>query len=542
MLISGILFFYRLGALSLFDVDEPRYAETARNMLDTNDWVTPKFNGNIRYDKPVLFYWLIAIAYKVFGVTEFAARFWSAVFAVSLTLFIFLMVRKYHGNRSAFFSSLIFATSAQIIILSRASITDMTFNFFISSSLFSFYLIYTGSKEFKKYLYIPFYVSMGLGILTKGPAAIVIPFLAIIFFSLINKNLRSTLSELMLLRGLLIIAVIVLPWNLAMFTLHGGEFLRETIIKHNLIRFVGVVSEHRGSFFYYIPVILIGFFPWSIFLPSAISVIIEYAREPLLRKNELLSLRFFSLVWFLVVFFFFAISKTKLPTYVTPLYPPMAILVGTLFENILLEKKRLFKFLNLSVCSLITAFILMSACVLLFPSFVNKFKSESTSSFFNSPIDLNYIPWVISAILIGGVIFFSVSWFTDRRNLSLCILVATMFFFYLTCITMVAPEIEKYRQDSLRKLSELAGNRLKENDKLIAYRFNKPSIVFYSRHTVEKIDKEDTEKLYNYLNSEFSTYVITKKSFIDTFSGHTKFYIIKNDGEYVLISNRQKVK
>ena len=535
---TGILFFYKLDALSLFDVDEPRYAETARIIVETGDWITPRFNGEIRYDKPILFYWLIAISYKIFGINEFAARFWSATFATALVFFLFFLIKKFDSIRFALISSLILSTSAGIILLSRASITDMTLAFFISSSLFCFYLGYKSNEKIKKYYYLLFYVSMGLSTLTKGPVGIAIPFLVIIFFTLINGTFRSTLGELKIFYGLFTLAIIILPWNLAMFKLHGEKFINETFIRHNFTRFTGIVSGHRGSLFYFIPVIIIGFFPWSILLPSSISSLITRIKRTSLTTKEFSDINFFAFIWFLVVFIFFSISKTKLPTYITPLYPPMAILVGKLLDDILSQKNKISRSINLSVIILIISITVLSIIIIIFPALVNKFASDSSSSFFNSPFSLNYTPVILSIILITGISFFSFSWFTNLKKFSLYCLITTLFFFYFTCIIKIGPEIGKYRQSSLKNLSEFSRNFLKKEDKLISYSFLKPSIVFYSRHPVMKIDKKDIKQLCGYLNSDITVYVITKKSRLNLLPNTAKYYVLKEDGDFILISNQ----
>jgi len=538
-LCCGVLFFYKLGALPLFDVDEPRYAETARTIIESGDWITPKFNDEIRYDKPILFYWLIAISYKIFGINEFAARFWSATFAASLVLFLFFLIKKFGSLGSAIIGSLILSTSNGIIILSRSSITDMTLAFFISSSLFCFYLGYKSNEKIKKYYYFLFYISMGLSVLTKGPVGIVIPFLVIVSFTLINGTFRSTLGELKIFYGLFILAIIILPWNLAMLKLHGNNFIIEAFIKHNFTRFTGIVSGHRGSLFYFIPVIIIGFFPWSFLLPSSISNMFTRIKRTPLRTKDLSDFEFFSFIWFLVVFIFFSISKTKLPTYVTPLYPAMAVLVGKLLDDIISKKKETSRPINLSVIIMIISVTVLSVIIILFPVLVNKLAKDSSSSFFNSPLNLDYTPVILSIILITGISFFSFCWFKNLKKIGLYGLIITLFFFYLTCIIRIGPEIGKYRQSSLRNLSELAGTFLKKEDKLISYGFLKPSIVFYSRHSVKKIDKKDIKQLCGYLNSDISVYVITKKSRLNLIPNTVKYYVLREDGDFVLVSNQQ---
>src|SRR5574337_1529199 len=144
---SVLLFFYRLDSLSLFDADEPAYAEAAREMLISGDWITPHFNFQPRFDKPILIYWLIALAYKGFGIGEYAARFWSAVFATGLTLSIYLFGRQRLGHRGASIAALAFATNIGTVALARAAVTDMTLVFCMTWTLFCFFDVYLAADK-----------------------------------------------------------------------------------------------------------------------------------------------------------------------------------------------------------------------------------------------------------------------------------------------------------------------------------------------------------------------------------------------------------
>src|SRR4030066_591107 len=153
---SFFIFFYNIGSPGLFDVDEAVYAEASREMIETGDWITPQYNYTNRYDKPVFFYWLMASAFRVFGVTEFAARFWSAAFGVMLTLMCSYLLRRLGHPKWGVITALIFATSLEVIVLAHASITDMTLAFFITSALSCFFLGYIGGNDEKIPLNPPF--------------------------------------------------------------------------------------------------------------------------------------------------------------------------------------------------------------------------------------------------------------------------------------------------------------------------------------------------------------------------------------------------
>ncbi|MBI5044196.1 MAG: glycosyltransferase family 39 protein, partial [Nitrospirae bacterium] len=166
IILSSLLFFHKLGSYTLFDVDEAVFSEAAREMIETGDWLTPKYNYINRYDKPVLFYWLMASSYLVFGINEFAARFWSALMGVFLITVTFLFAKRADNKIYGLLSGFILATSIEIIGLAHAAITDMTLTFFIATSLYLFFLAMEGQN---KRLYLVSCALMALAVLTKGP-------------------------------------------------------------------------------------------------------------------------------------------------------------------------------------------------------------------------------------------------------------------------------------------------------------------------------------------------------------------------------------
>ncbi|MGD9581271.1 MAG: ArnT family glycosyltransferase [Vampirovibrionia bacterium] len=212
IVLSIVLFIFKLWGFSLFDVDEPRYAEAAREMIESNNWITPYFNYVVRFDKPVLFYWLIAFSYKIFGVSEFAARLPSAIMAFLIVLSVYFFGRKHISRKFGFISSLILLTSLQFIGLARMSITDMTLSAFICFMLLSGF---TASKEIglKRTLWwYAFYIFMGLGTLTKGP---VVPALAVIVlwpYFILTGQFMEVFRTCRLYTGILIYLLIAAPW------------------------------------------------------------------------------------------------------------------------------------------------------------------------------------------------------------------------------------------------------------------------------------------------------------------------------------------
>src|SRR3989304_1825222 len=399
------IFFYNLGSPGLFDVDEAVYAEATREMIDTGDLITPQYNYTNRYDKPVFFYWLMASAFRVFGVTEFAARFWSAVFGVLLTMMCYYLLRRMGHPKWGVITALVFATSLEVIVLAHASITDMTLAFFITSALFCFFLGYMGRGKVGFGWYLGFYLSTALAVLTKGPVGIVLPGAIIFIFLILRGDFIQTLKKMHIVSGVLIFMVVALPWYIVETWINGWEYIDAFFIKHNVTRFTGVVSGHRGAVYYFIPVILIAFFPWSAFLPQ-----ILYRYFPRSRKRGAVdpeeSLTLFSIIWFLVIFIFFSISKTKLPGYIVPLSAPLAIMAGRLWyeyiypdNEVHTEKGLKYSFVFLIILSLIIA----AGAGILTPYLTN---SEAVLKQFQEPVEWGYGLYYIAVVIASAMLLF----------------------------------------------------------------------------------------------------------------------------------------
>lgn len=325
-------------AFPLISPDEPRYAETAREMLERNDWIVPYCDYTFRFHKPILFYWLEAVSFKCLGFTEFAARLPSVLSGLGMTWLAYLI-----GNLHGFgiTAALITLSSLEIFIVSKLSITDMSLCFFISGAITFFYLGYVKISfnrqkfAFKERLSSIWFTSsifmMALGVLCKGPVAIAIPIAVIGIFLFIKKDIKdffmNTWSEL--LKGFILFLALVLPWYIAVHLQTDGEFTKEFFLSHNLERFTSVHSGHDAPFWYYIPVVFVGFLPWTFFLVQSIFSF-DYSSNINVNseKAKKAQTHIFCLIWAIIIFVFFTISQTKLPTYIIFIFLPLAILVA----------------------------------------------------------------------------------------------------------------------------------------------------------------------------------------------------------------------
>jgi len=315
-IISIMIIFLNLGRVPLLDPDEPVYAETPKEMLIFNDFVSPRIFGEYWYDKPPMYYWLVAGSYKVFGINEFATRFPSGVMAIACVLMIYLSGRRLFNERAGMIGALVLVTSIEFFYLGKAGVTDMTLLFFLSASLLAFIE--------KKYYWA--YLFAGLATVTKGPIGLLLPG-AIVFPYILVTRKWSYLKEMKIPSGLLLYALVALPWNIAMYQLHGSAFIDTFFGYHNITRFTSPEHAEGVLWYYYIPVLLVGFFPWT-------AIMLQSLWASLTKSTEDFSTLVFLNIWAIVIFVFFSISQTKLVSYILPVYPPLAMIVGWYIDRL----------------------------------------------------------------------------------------------------------------------------------------------------------------------------------------------------------------
>lgn len=303
--------FFGIGGVPLLDPDEPVYAETAREMIQTGDFLSPRIFGDYWYDKPPMYYWLVAAAFKVFGYSEFAARFPAALMGALTAFMLYFSVTKLFNERAGFWSSLILTSCIQFFYLSKAAVTDTSLLFFMTGALLSFL--------HKKYWLM--YVCMGFATLVKGPIGIVFPGIIIFLYLLLMGQLKE-IFRMHVMRGLLVYLLVAGPWYYLMYTVHGMEFINTFLGFHNVTRFTTPEHASRVTFWYYFPVVILGLFPWTGLLIQSVKASISDSRIDDMR------LLVFMHVWWVFVFIFFTVCKTKLVSYILPMFPALAIIIG----------------------------------------------------------------------------------------------------------------------------------------------------------------------------------------------------------------------
>ncbi len=365
LVLSGYLYFFQLDKIALTDPDETFYGQTAKEMFLKGEWLTPTLYGKPQFEKPILFYWLIEISYKIFGINEFAVRFPCALFGFLGLVGIYLLGRLLFNNRVGIFSAVALATSLEYLILSIGCVTDMVlFTLLLFGVLFFFY----GQIRKKDYFYLLSSAAFALATLTKGPIGLLLPAFIIILYLALTKNLAIFKKGFMLAGALIIFAIIAKPWYIIMYKIHAQDFVNVFFGFHNVTRFL--TPEHKiGSQVYYnIPIVLGGFFPWSVFLPLGFWHFFKKAFFSKQEKQDERNYSLFILVWFLFIFLFFTASSTKLPTYIFSCFLSLALMTGKLWDDFLNKKAAigLIKWMNVSYYALPSLILLIFAGVCIF--------------------------------------------------------------------------------------------------------------------------------------------------------------------------------
>ncbi|MBA4372364.1 MAG: hypothetical protein C0402_05830 [Thermodesulfovibrio sp.] len=476
--------FFRLGALTLFDVDEAVFAQATREMVESGDWLTPTYNGVNRYDKPILFYWMMALSYKSFGINEWGARFPSAATGTLLSLCLFLFMRRQTDERQAFYAVLALVLSLYFVTYSHAAVTDMTLTLFITLSLLSFYLSLgqeTEKAENRRYYLYGFYLFSALAFLTKGLIGILFPF-GIAGLYLLATGGTSGIKKISSAGGIALFLLVAAPWYLAELSVNGREFIDQFFIKHHFRRYTGVISGHKGPWYFYILTLLVGLLPWIIFLPGGIAGALTRFREvrgtrgPAFPHSPVL----FALLWFAVIVMFFSLSTTKLPNYILPSIPAAAILIasGMVRQS---EKQSRYTNLLIAVFSLLLG-IGVLAGPLLATKYLDRLRAAGVGLHADFLTDLQIWTAGLALLLFAGT---GLNFAGAVRKKSYHELGAVLTLSVLLLLSFKAlPLANQFMQGSLHKYSRYAQDNLGPEGALIVYRLNRPSIVYYSRHTI----------------------------------------------------------
>ena len=476
-----------LGTTGLVDETPPLFASAGRAMSESGDWLTPKVNGILRFDKPPFFYWLMAIIYSIP-----ANEVWDELGSLSgrlpsalSTLFLMIMIAdtifctKENSKdqiQLSLIASLSFVLSPLIIIWSRTAVSDSLLCATVGSSLLSFWRKFSSKNN--RICIMP-WLFLATAILTKGPVAFVIIFTTLLTFLLTHKNWKNLYLRINPGKGLLLTFFISSPWYLIQLFVNGNVFWDSFFGYHNIKRYISVVNNHSESWWFYLFIMIIASLPFSIFL---INGIIETFKELIIkfknRSETTNNIYIFCLCWLMSVFLFFSFSATKLPSYWIPAIPAASILISRSAE-ILNSKKN-----NVSLIWILTTLILFGFSIAFY-------FSDSWLVLINDP----EMPDLVDQIKLNGLILRAKLFFTAITIISTILifkfLPKSLLFLQISFFLgqfFLMPPIRKLadnlRQLPLRNISKRIINVRTKREPIAMIGIRKPSLHFYSKQIV----------------------------------------------------------
>jgi 4-amino-4-deoxy-L-arabinose transferase-like glycosyltransferase len=314
---------FQLGHTGLW-TDESIYAQTAREMAQSGDWITPTLCGRPYLIKPPLYYWLAASAFHLFGENELAARLPQALFGMATILSVGWLATGLFPKKSGWLAGAALLTSIGFTIGARVAGMDMLLLLCLTLSLICFFKGYRRSTARRPWFLASGFFA-GLGMLAKGPLGLFIPALVILLFLVMKRDLGLITSRASLEAGLVALLTVSV-WYVPVWLRHGGEFTRVFWVANNLARISEPVSDHAGPPYYYLPVFLIAFLPWSFPLAVALGRAAQRVWKEGMRASAPEDL--FLLIWFIAPFLFYSTIATKLPGYLLPVFPAGALLLS----------------------------------------------------------------------------------------------------------------------------------------------------------------------------------------------------------------------
>jgi 4-amino-4-deoxy-L-arabinose transferase-like glycosyltransferase len=493
------------------------HASTTKDMVLSGDWITPTFNGKNFYDKPILYNWFAALSFMILGFTEFAARLPAALQGFGCVMITYLLGRLMFGPMVGFLGGVILATSPEYVILSRVVVHDISLAFFVTLSLFFFYLGFTRARYRKTYFLLS-YTASGFAVLAKGPLGVALPGLIVGLFLALKGKLRF-LKEMRLGWGTLVFLVVTAPWYV-LISLKNSDYAGYFFLQQNLQNFFSSELGHPKPFYYYIPILLGGFFPWSFFLPLALIRVLR------VRLKAVDDRALFLVVWFGAIFLFFSVASSKLPPYILPSFPAAALLVGVLWHDLLSAPTvQLGKGFLYSFVPIVVILSLALVYILIIPP------TRLASKY---GIDLTQIYFLASNIAAIAVLSF---FMCVRKNYktffsaNVTLIVSAVILF----LVLIVPSINPYR--SSKQLAQRLDALVPLGEKFVFYRRIRDSALFYTNR--KGIVLYIPRQVIQHMTSNKKAYcVIQKKHFAELEKLREVSEVVYEEGRDLIISSK----
>ena len=511
LLLLGVgLFGLRLGSSPLPNPDESRYAEIPREMLATGDWVTPRLNGVNYFEKPPLVYWLVAGLQKVFGPNEWAVRAVSAFFALGGVLLTYATTRRLHGREAGLAAGIVLATALLYFGLARILLLDMAVSVLMSAALSCFILgVQEPPGAQRRWLFYGLYASMALATLTKGLIGFLVTG-AVMFLWLLMFNQWRRLRPFYLPTGSLLFLAVAAPWHV-LAALHNETWVHRYLLFEHWQRFTSAAASRPGPWWYFVPILLLGLFPWTGFLWGAVWATLRGGWAA--RKENEKANPWFFVTWAAFIFLFFSASHSKLPPYILPVFPPLAVLIGAWLAKADGDPVRFrggFGIFSLT-CALLGAAILVAV---LKPGLIIRDPVQA----------LALRPYAIAlgaiALAGGGLVPWLARMRGPRYGLRAMVVTAAVFY---AGLTFAVPDIQR---PGTRELALIVKARAQPGDRVVHYHEFFHDFTFYAERVVDVADGKGELELEEDAAARASDRFPSEAEFRRRWTGRVRLWVV----------------
>jgi len=474
LLIAAVVpYFVDLGGSSIWDANEAFYVETPREMLQRGDFVSPTFNYQPRLNKPVLSYWIVAAFYKVFGVSVGIQRLPIALAAVAMILAALLLARAAGTLEAGLWAAAGLAVAPRLVMFGRRIFIDIYISMFMALTL-TFFALSERYPHRRRLFLLLMYACVGLGVLTKGPVAAVLPAAVFGIYLLVHRELRRV-TEMMIPIGLVVVLAIVIPWYAALYQRYGWTYITSFIVGENIARYTeGLGVEQRRGLSFYLPVVFSDSFPWSLCLFGAAALWVKDRRarsrsvaaaDPGFRIRTLLWL------WILVIVLFFTFSAAKQDLYIFPIVPAVAALAGLFIA-------RRDGAAGTPLPGTLRATAVVIGLLLAVAGAGTFYIFETVGKVYA----LHGAAFVGGVAAVGGAVALGFALF-NRARVALVVAVVSLVTLNWAFIIRVLPSFERYKP--VPPLSAAIQDRIAEGDVVAHYNVALPSMVYYLGRHIE---------------------------------------------------------
>ncbi len=466
--VSGIWFLALLGMRPLSNPDEGRYGEIPREMAVTGDFVTPRLNGVKYFEKPPLVYWLSALTFRQFGVSEFTVRLWGGIFSIVGVLLTYAAARALYGRAVGIWSAIILSTTLMYYIFSQIMLLDMAVAVTITGALFTFILAMREPRGQKRFgLFMAFYAFMALATLSKGLIGIALPG-AVIFLWVLLLNRWRGLWPFYPLVGTILLLVIAAPWHIYAARANP-DFLNFYFYHEHWLRFTTRIHGRYEPWWFFLPIFLVGLFPWVYFTRQALRESLAGGWKARHKNSE----EWFFLIWVVFIIAFFSKSQSKLIPYILPVFPAMAVFIGRSISGVWLGLP-MDKFRQGAWAFIVTALVVVVAAVV-------------TPNIPGQP-DLNANLPMLKLTFGGAMLVGAVATFLGLRRNQPRLMIGAVVVSSATLLLAVSFGGGSFEKNSTKKLAMILKPLLKPDDRVYCVGIYNQDLPVYLNRLVSVVD------------------------------------------------------